>query len=82
MVAALLLAAALGVGSVVLPASPEGVAIGDVSGDSGNEIVLLLVWPSWSSVAVSTSPSPGYYEVVVKPAIGDRRELWVLRPIR
>ena len=79
MVTALLLSAALGAGSLVLPASPEGIGVGDVDGDSKNEVVLLLVWPSWSSIAVSTSSEPALYQVEVKPAIEDRRELWVLR---
>lgn len=79
MVCSAFLAAALGASSVILPASPEGMGIGDIDGDSGNELVVLLVWPSWSSMSVSSHPAPDLYEIEVKPAIEDRRELWAFR---
>lgn len=76
MLAAVLLATALGTRSVILPASPEGIGVGDIDGDSKNDLVVLLVWPSWSSISSTSQPEPNVYEIEVKPAIEDRRELW------
>lgn len=63
----------------MLPASPDAFALGDVDGDGRAELVLLLVWPSWSSVSVMRESQPSVYEVDVVPAIEDRRELWAFR---
>ncbi len=63
----------------MLPASPDAFAFGDVDGDGRPELVLLLVWPSWSSVSVMRESEPSVYEVDVVPALEDRRELWAFR---
>lgn len=85
---ALIVAAGAGAGGpawaageqMVLPASPRDAAVGDVDGDGTAEIVLLIEWPVWSSIADVRSAGPGATEVQVVPAIEVRRELWTLRP--
>jgi hypothetical protein len=65
--------------SLVLPASPQDAAVGDVDGDGRSEIALLVEWPEWSSIAEEQRLGPGRSEMTVVPAIEVRRELWVLR---
>ncbi len=65
--------------SILLPAAPRAIAVGDVDGDGSPEIVLLLAWPRWGSALRNGATAPGMMEVDVVPAVEERREIRVLR---
>ncbi|GAB4370259.1 MAG: hypothetical protein Kow0062_04800 [Acidobacteriota bacterium] len=65
--------------SVVLPAEPRIVTAGDIDADGTSEIVVLVVFAEHGTVTDLSSPAPGQVELDVRPAIEERRELWVLR---
>ncbi len=65
--------------SVLLPAAPRAVAVGDLDGDASPEIVVLLAWPRWGSAMRDVATEPGVAEYDVVPAIEERREIRAFR---
>jgi len=65
--------------SVLLPAAPRAVAVGDLEGDGSPEIVVLLAWPRWGSAMRDVATEPGMAEFEVVPAVEERREIRAFR---
>lgn len=67
----------LAAASLVLPAAPQAIAVGDVDGDGSAELVALMVFPERGSQAQISPYEEGVVEVKVVPSIEERRELWL-----